>query len=286
MKSMGDSTGKLKRFGQKHLQGMLYGKASSRAVFTILGLAWREFRASFPQFFSWSSPVSSFFRSVKYALLALARIPLGRSVRLSYAYTGEDRIIESILKPLITQNGFYVDIGCNDPRFISNTFLLYRRGWRGICVDANETLIRKHKKIRPRDKAMFALISNEVKEMEFVELTNNVLSSTDPRHLNEWINQGQKVVRKKIIQTKTLTKVLDELQAPFAFDLLSIDIEELDLLALQSLDFKRYQPKLIVVEAEDFDAENPKQHPVYLLLSGKGYHLAGSILTNLYFLRK
>jgi hypothetical protein len=276
---------RLKKFGQKHFKELLYGKASSRAVFTVLGLSLREFKASFPQFFSWSSPISSFFRCVKYALLALARIPLGRSVRLSYAYTGEDRIIESLLKPLITENGFYVDIGCNDPRFISNTFLLYKRGWRGICVDANESLIKKHKKIRPRDKAMSALISNEEKEMEFVELTNNVLSSTDSRHLTEWINQGQKVVSKKIIRTKTLTQVLDELQAPSSFDLLSIDIEELDLMALQSLDLKKYQPKLIVVEAEDFDAENPKQHPIYHLLSGQGYHLAGYILTNLYFLR-
>lgn len=278
--------GMLKHLGQKHLSHLLYGKARSRAVFSMLGLAYKEFRVSFLQFYSWSYPFSSFLRSVKYAIQAMLRLLLGRSVRISYAYTAEDRIIESILKPLITYDGFYVDLGCNEPRFISNTFLLYKRGWKGICIDANEALIKKHKKIRPRDKAVFALVSNEEKDMEFVELTNNVLSSTDPEHLKQWMDQGQKITSKKIIRSQTLTRILDELNAPLSFDLLSIDIEELDLQALESLDFSKYNPRLIVVEAEDFRPEQPKEHPICQLLFSKEYQLTGYILTNLYFTKK
>jgi FkbM family methyltransferase len=208
---------------------------------------------------------------------------MGRSVRVSYAFTAEDRIIESLLKPLITYEGFYVDVGCNDPRFISNTFLLYRRGWKGICVDANEKLIAKHKKIRPRDKAICALVSNEKKEMDFVTLTNNVLSSAENKYLHEMRQQGQQIVDKKRMTTRSLTEILDECHAPSSFDLLSVDAEEFDLMVLQSLDFNRYIPKLIVAEAEDFEANNPTVHPMYIFLTGKGYKLTGSILTNLYF---
>lgn len=32
-------------------------------------------------------------------------------------------------------SGFYVDIGCNDPEFHSNTFALEQMGWNGLLVD-------------------------------------------------------------------------------------------------------------------------------------------------------
>lgn len=273
----------LKSSIKENLNTILYKKAYTRAVFTVWGLALKEFRMSFYQFFTFSYPISSFFRSIKYAIIALLRIPLGRSIRLSYSFTGEDRIIESLLKPLVTYNGFYVDVGCNDPRFISNTFLLYRRGWKGICIDANEKLIKKYKKIRPRDKAVCALVSDEKKEMEFVELTNNTLSSTNSKHLKQWMLEGQNIISKKTIFPKTLTSILDDHKAPYNIDLLSVDVEENDLNVLQSLDFAKYHPRLIIVEAETFDPRNPSHHPIYNLLTQKNYKFNGSILTNLYF---
>jgi FkbM family methyltransferase len=276
----------LKQFAQKHFYTLLYQKANTRAIFTVLGLTIKEFRVSFKQFFSWPSPIASFLRSLKYAMLALLRIPFGRSMRISYSFTGEDRIIDALLKPLITYNGFYVDAGCNDPRFLSNTFLFYKKGWKGICIDANEKLIKKFQEIRPRDKAVCALLSNEKKSMEFIELINNTLSSTDTAYLSQMIEEGQTVVNRKIMAAQTLTEILDQNNAPAYFDLLSVDVEEHDFSVLQSLDFQKYHPRLIVVEAEDFDIINPGKHLIYSFLEGKGYSLKGYILTNLYFMKE
>jgi FkbM family methyltransferase len=275
---------KLKKTAQKLLHSWLYQQTRSRAFFTIWGLAIQEFRVAFAQFFTWKSPIRSFLRVLKYMIWAMARLGMGRSIRVSYAFTAEDRLIESILKPIITQPGFYVDVGCNEPRFISNTFLLYRRGWRGICIDANTRLIQKFQFIRPRDKAIVALINTEKKILEFNELENNVLSTADNAHLEEGLAIGQKIIKKHIITTQTLTEILDKYKAPTQFDLLSLDIEGYDLKALQSLDFRKYQPRLIVVEADDFDPENPQIHPIYTFLKNQKYTLIGSILTNLYFI--
>lgn len=275
----------LKILVTRHLGYYLYQKAYTRAVFTILGLALKELRVSFRQFFTWRSPVFSFLRVVKYAFWACFRVFMGRSVRVSYAYTGEDRIIESLLKPFITYNGFYVDVGCNHPRFISNTFLLYRRGWRGICIDANAALIKKYRYIRPRDEAVCALVSDKKEEKEFVELTNNVLSSVETEHLEDWQSKGQQVIAKHRMQTCTLTEILDKNNAPAMIDILSVDVEGYDWEALRSWDFERYIPRMIVVEADDFDAATPDKHYIYQFLIQKNYVFKGSILTNLYFMQ-
>jgi FkbM family methyltransferase len=276
---------KLKKQAQKSLAPYLYKSAYSRAVFTVLGLAIRECRMCFTQFFTIRSPFFSFFRAIKYFFHGLLRIFLGRSIRISYGYKAEDRLIESLLKPIITENGFYVDIGCNDPRFLSNTFLLYRRGWRGICVDPNEKLIKKHKNIRPKDQAICAFVSDIEMEVEYVQLDNDTLSTADPEHIKHALDSGHKITSSRKIRSLGLTKILDQLKTPASFDLLSVDAEGNDLKVLKSLDFEKYSPKLVVVEADDFDPSTPSSHEIYQFMISKRYFFHGSILTNLYFLR-
>jgi FkbM family methyltransferase len=274
---------KLKHRLTKRLHTYLYDKAYSRAFFTMWGLAFREVQVGFSQFFYWRSPIISLGRAIKYTLLGVLRILWGRAVKQSYGYTGEDRLLESLLKKKITYRGYYVDIGCNDPRFLSNTFLFYRRGWTGLCVDANEKVIKKFKQVRPKDIALNYLISDDESTREFYEMTNNVLSTTEEMFLPEYIRQGQKITSQRTVQPRSLTKVLDEYNIPNNFDLLSIDTEEHDLQVLQSLDFSRYTPSLIVIEAEDFNAETPGNHPIFQFLKAHHYNFEGSILKNLYF---
>ena len=48
------------------------------------------------------------------------------------------------------QNGYFVDIGCNDPVFGSTTIFLRRLGWDGVNVDANPNNTRKFNLLRPQ----------------------------------------------------------------------------------------------------------------------------------------
>ena len=65
---------------------------------------------------------------------------------ISYSQTGEDQILSFLLRE--EQNGFYLDIGCNHPIKLSNSYNFYLRGWKGICVDANSELIKKFKVVK------------------------------------------------------------------------------------------------------------------------------------------
>lgn len=276
---------KIKSVAQHVFHKPLYKSAYSRAIFTSTGIFLQETKVCFSQFFTWRYPLS-FFSALYQLHLSWFRLLAGRSARISYAHTGEDRLIESLLKPIITEKGFYVEVGCNEPIFISNTFSFYKKGWSGICIDANETLIKKYARLRPQDIAIAALVSNEKATRDYFIYANNVLSSTEQMNIDIKDEPGFEVVQTKKLQTESLTEILDRCKAPAHFDLLSVDAEEHDLQVLQSLDFMKYTPKLIVVESETFDASAPQDDLIYQLVMSKGYVFEGSILKNLYFLKK
>lgn len=209
---------------------------------------------------------------------------MGRSLKYSFAFAGEDKVIEGLIKPLITKGGYYVDVGCNHPKFLSNTYGLYRKGWNGLCIDANKELIEKYKYFRPRDVAICALISNSTQERTFYKVQNNVLSTTEEIYLPSFREEGLQI---EPIQLKpfTLTQILEKEKTPKFFDVLCIDTEDHDVQVLLSLDLDKFSPRLILFEDESFDPIYPEKNGAYRYLNEKDYLFKGFILKNLYFMR-
>lgn len=67
----------------------------------------------------------------------------------SYALQGEDLILKEIFHQV--KNGFYVDVGAHHPFKFSNTYFFYKRGWRGINIDALPHSMNLFNQFRPRD---------------------------------------------------------------------------------------------------------------------------------------
>jgi hypothetical protein len=56
---------------------------------------------------------------------------------MSYSQIGQDNIVSSLCER--KNGGFFVDIGCGFPTYISNTFLLENEyNWSGICLDIED----------------------------------------------------------------------------------------------------------------------------------------------------
>ena len=66
-----------------------------------------------------------------------------------YSQEGEDILLSRIFGE--QAEGFYVDVGAHHPRRFSNTYLFYKRGWRGINIDALPGSMKVFQKFRPRD---------------------------------------------------------------------------------------------------------------------------------------
>lgn len=164
--------------------------------------------------------------------------------KTSYSQFAEDLIIQFELKNQQSAP-IYVDVGCHNPRRGSNTFLLYRKGWKGLLIDLEYEKILACKLARPRDKSILAAVS-DVKEL--VDIYSQKSFSTNTTIAPESISDTSTYKKIGQIETKTLNEILKENQISKNFSFLNIDVEGVDFKVLKSLNFDEYQPAIICIE--------------------------------------
>jgi hypothetical protein len=77
---------------------------------------------------------------------------LTRSSLRYWSQYGEDIVLDRVLN--LKRKGFFVDVGCYHPVQYSNTYKLYRLGWRGINIDLDAIKIEAFNLRRPGDVNM------------------------------------------------------------------------------------------------------------------------------------
>ena len=192
-----------------------------------------------------------------------------RFFRKSYSQFGEDLIVSHLFQG--KGRGFYVDVGAHRPTQFSNTYFFYKRGWRGINIDAMPGSMKLFRIVRHRDINLEAAISG-MKETKLYYSFNRPLQNgiyDDETVLN---TPGLVLIEKREIVTQTLSSILDShLPKEVTIDILSIDVEGLDLAVLKSNNWSKYKPRVILVEILNFNMEMLKDHEVSKFLSEAGY---------------
>ena len=84
--------------------------------------------------------------------------------KISYSLNAVDLIIDYIFKNQIT--GTYVDVGAQHPISNNNTYLLHKRGWRGINIDLDKKNIDLFNTSRPKDINLNYAISDKETEVD------------------------------------------------------------------------------------------------------------------------
>lgn len=167
----------------------------------------------------------------------------------SYAQEGEDLIVARLVGD--KNDGFYVDVGAHHPVRHSNTYRLYRRGWRGINIDATPGSMERFRRLRPRDINLECLVAAGAEPRPFNILSEPALN-TASRPLAEQRrteNRQYRVTETVTLQPRTLAAILREhLPAGQTIDLMSVDVEGLDLEVLRSNDWQTYRPGILLVE--------------------------------------
>jgi FkbM family methyltransferase len=202
---------------------------------------------------------------------------------LSYSQCGEDLALKTIFGKN-RRSGFYIDIGCNNPIQKSNTFKLYLKGWTGICVDGNGSLINQFKKIRKRDICLEAIVSDSKRELTFYQDNqNHELSSLDPAVGEELKANGSTLVEIKAVST-TLEEILDaHCQQSVKLDLLCVDVENHDLEVLKGNNFEKYRPEVICIEFFVDDLTMIGQTELDVFMRQKGYEVLSYSAPNIFY---
>ena len=147
------------------------------------------------------------------------------------------------------RDGFYIDIGAGHPVYDNVSFAFYLKGWRGIAVEPNPSLSQLAKGVRPRDRNIQALVGAAEGEAQF-HLVNDFhgLSTMIADHARKAESEFGKASQAMTMPVTSLA-ALCELHAPAAFEFLKIDVEGAEDDVIRGGDWKRFRPKVVVVEA-------------------------------------
>ncbi|MBK9925008.1 MAG: FkbM family methyltransferase [Anaerolineales bacterium] len=162
---------------------------------------------------------------------------------ISYSQNFEDLMLWRALKHI--KNGFYVDIGANDPKHLSVTKAFYDQGWHGINIDPITYSLLSRERLR--DINLNIAVSNAPGEINFFEVSDSALCTSDPQLAQTYREMGKVVIERKV-PTLTLNQVLKEhSQVPIHF--MNIDVEGAELQVLQGLDLSLWRPWILLIEA-------------------------------------
>lgn len=170
--------------------------------------------------------------------------------------SGEDSIIAYVFMVLgiDLKNEYYLDLGANHAKQLSNTYMLYQQGMRGVLVEANPQLIGELKFYRGEDIILNKCISDTSgKQMHFYILNGDGLSTSSLDTVNEIIkiNPQISVEKEIVIDTITINEILEQYfdKAPL---LLNIDIEGQEENILRMINYEKYAPFVIIVERIEY----------------------------------
>lgn len=211
----------------------------------------------------------------------MARHWLGTE-KVSYAQCGEDLIIDYLFGMLGVDTVRYLDIGAHHPTYLSNTYLFYRQGGHGVCVEPDPALADAFHRQRPRDRFLSVGIGPKAGTADFFVMTTPTLNTFSRAEAERYQSYGSERIEKVLqIPVREVNDVIaTELGA--APDLLSLDVEGLDLPILESLDFGRFRPTALCVETLTYteDGSEQKLTDTIRFLERQGYFVYADTYIN------
>jgi len=203
----------------------------------------------------------------------------------SYSQEGEDMILRRLFEK--QQTGFYVDVGAHHPMRFSNTYFFYKKGWRGINIDAMPGSMKLFNKTRPRDINIESPVSEQKKILTYYAFNEPALNGFSKELSNKRASQDNNyhIIFEKDIETSTLTEILDENLPPNQdIDFLSIDVEGLDFMVLKSNDFKKYKPKVILIEILGSSLADIDNNEISKFLKEYNYSIYAKAVNTVFFI--
>jgi len=200
----------------------------------------------------------------------------------SFSQHGEDVKLLSLLREA-QATGSYLDIGCNHPFRLSNTYLLYLNGWRGLCVDPLPRFKAGYKRFRPDDTFQCVAVGEEEGELPLFEFESDALTTLDPQLAEAYQASGHRLLKQSKVSVRTINSVLESHRLSPPLSLLSLDIEGHELSALRSINLDYWRPEFVCMEV--LTADGQKNDAAIEYLDRNGYRLACDLGLNRVFRR-
>ena len=201
---------------------------------------------------------------------------------ISYAQAREDVLLHRALHHVPFSEGFYIDVGGFHPSQDSVTKHFYDHGWSGINIEPARELFKLFPSARPRDLNLQVAVSDRDGEVIFHEVEGQLGTLVDrfaDRH-----EQAGFARQSYTVECLTLTQVCERYVGNREVHFLKLDIEGHEAAAIHGMDFTRYRPWVLVVEAvEPNNVSVPTYHEWDPRLIASGYRYVYGDSINRYY---
>ena len=193
-------------------------------------------------------------------------------------------VLARILAELTVDKGFFVDIGAHHPTRYSNTYYFYRRGWRGINVDALPGTKQLFTRMRPRDITIECGVGSQPGVMTYYAFNEPALNTFSEFEAERKNRAPYRIVETIQIPVVTLQQILEEhLPADMSIDFMTIDAEGFDHEVIVSNDWSKYRPRVVLVELLTTEIGQLDVHPTAKLLQENGYRIIAKTFNTFFF---
>jgi len=199
-----------------------------------------------------------------------------------YSQEGEDVLLNRIFDS--KRSGFFVDVGAHHPMRFSNTYFFYRRGWRGVNIDAMPGSMLSFERLRPEDVNIECGVGETAGELVFYRFQDGALNTFDLNIAQFRQNEGEFATGTTQVSVKRLEDILaDYLPSGRKVDFLSVDTEGFDFGVLKSNNWTRYRPEIVLVEMFESSVDSTLRHPVSEYMAANRYELIAKTLNTAFF---
>ena len=201
----------------------------------------------------------------------------------TYSQEGEEIIIRRFFNGV--RVGFYVDVGAHEPRRYSNTHFLHQEGWRGIDIEPNPECAARFAKERPGDTCLNAGIGPGAEPLRYYMFDAWELNPLDPKVAARRECEGHLIRSTCLVPVRPLADVLAEaMPRGTSIDLMTIDVDGMDLPVLRTNDWTRFAPRLLLVETFEKDLRRVLASELAQFLLDLGYVPVAKTYNTLFFL--
>ncbi len=151
--------------------------------------------------------------------------------------------------------GFYLDVGGFDPVNDSVTQAFYERGWSGINIEPVPALAKKFRESRPRDINLMLAVSDRKGMTKMFEIAETGLSTLDAEAARSQANSARKVIEHDM-ETTTLAEICSS-HVTGDIHFLKVDVEGAEAEVLRGMDFVKWRPWIVLVEATKPESTEP-----------------------------
>jgi FkbM family methyltransferase len=166
---------------------------------------------------------------------------------VSYAQNREDILLWRALRDL--PEGFYIDLGAENPTQNSVTRAFYERGWHGINVEPVPSYFDKLCDERPRDLTLQLAIGDRMGWSTLYEFPDTGLSTLLEGVASRHQSKGFRYIERRV-PILTLSSLWEDF-VKGEVHFLKIDVEGYEPQVLAGMDLAHYRPWIILIEATE-----------------------------------